>query len=459
VTIPDWPSALRINAYTGEPVAPSAPAADADDWTLRKGPPRLRTFLRPAKPADPADWRDPRVGWGLVLPQGKDLADIEVLRALVADRGVNGAPAPVFQYMPGPARAGFLHRDGFDIPIAMAPRGTEPGAIPRYLLLYGTPEEIPWEVQYELNAVCAVGRLTLEGAALENYVGALRSGWKDGTAKPDAVVIWSVDHGPDDITNLMRLSIADPIFKKVTGDAQLAPNSQYLDGGIRGNATLEKLQIALSERRPGLIVTTSHGQTGPLDDVNVMRANLGLPVDEDFRLLQPASLLDAWTPSGAIWYAHACCSAGSDAHTLFDGLVEKDSPVDRVLKGVAAVGARVAPLPEALLGHAAPLRAFIGHVEPTFDWTLRHRLVGQFMTAPIEEALYDNLFQPEPLGLAFRVFYERLGGVYAEYDQELRRFNKGENNESRLLYHLLLARDIQSMVLLGDPTAVLPALP
>jgi hypothetical protein len=462
----EWPSTLSINAFTGDEPVPSQPADGAEDWVLSSGPPRLRTFLKPEKPADPANWRDPRVGWGLVLRDNADLSDTDLasaadapesIRTLVQERGENGSPAPVFRYRPGASRAGFLRRGGADIPVSQAPRGTAPGAIPRYLLIYGTPQQVPWEVQYHLNAVCAVGRLSMSGPGLDNYVSALRSGWKDASARSDSAVVWAVDHGPDDITNLMRLAIAQPVFDKIHADPQMAASSVYLNGANDGEATAPRLIELLSARKPSLIVTTSHGQTGPLDNLTLMRDNLGLPVDGQRALLKPSSLLAAWQPSGAIWYAHACCSAGSDAQTLFDGLVQKNSLVDRVLKSVAAVGAQVAPLPEALLSAPEPLRAFVGHVEPTFDWTLRQRLTGQFLTASIHEALYDRLLQPEPLGLALRSVYDQLGAIYTEYDQQLRQFNKGTpNSESRMLYDLLIARDVQTMVLLGDPTAMLP---
>jgi hypothetical protein len=461
----EWPTQLTINAFTGEPPTPSPPSDDAEGWVLRSGPPRLRTFLKPEPLADPKNWRDPRVGWGLVLPDNTSLSESdaasaadapEPLRALVADRGANGSPAPVLRYRPGANRAGFLRRGTADIPVSQAPKGVGPGAIPRYLLIYGTPQQIPWEVQYHLNAVCAVGRLCLAGEGLENYVTALRNGWNGAAARSDTAVVWAVDHGPEDISRLMRLAIAEPVFDKVRSDAQMSGSSVYLNGVTPGNATAARLVETLKASRPSLVVTTSHGQTGPLDNVAAMKENLGLLVDGNHALLRPSTLLQSWQPSGAIWYAHACCSAGSDAQTLFDGLVQKDSLVDRVLKGVAKVGAQVAPLPQALLSAKEPLRAFVGHVEPTFDWTLRQRLTGQFLTAPIHEALYDHLLQPEPLGLALRGLYDRLGAIYAEYDAQLRQFNKGApGSEARMLYHLLIARDVQSMVLLGDPTATL----
>jgi hypothetical protein len=460
------PNSLAINAWTGESSNASPTSKDAEDWILSSGPPRIRTFLAPQKAADPGNWRDPRVGWGLVLPNNPALTAEESmaakdapepLRELLAKRGENGNPAPVFRYISGANRVGFLHRNGADIPVSMAPAGTGPGAIPRFLLIYGTPEQIPWQLQYNLNAVCAVGRLTLKGSGLENYVKALLSDWSGSKADKTSAVVWAVDHGPSDITDLMRRSIAERVAAKISSDTDLAGNSTYIDGS-KSPATAATLVAALVSRKPALVVTTSHGQTGPLDNIPMMGENLGLLVDAGHELVKPDSLVAQWQPSGAIWYAHACCSAGSDSQTMFDGLVAQGSAVDQILKGVAKVGARTAPLPEALLGAKEPLRAFVGHVEPTFDWTLQQRFTGQFQTAAIEEALYDRLYQPQPLGLAFRDFYNRLAGIYAEYDTHLRAFNGGAKREAQMLYSLLLARDVQTMVTLGDPTAILPPL-
>jgi len=131
---------------------------------------------------------------------------------------------------------------------------------------------------------------------------------------------------------------------------------RFIDG-FNEEATSATLVDALQQLKPGFILTTSHGQTGPLDDVQAMARDLGLLVDQDYECAQPEEILAQWQPDGAIWYAHACCSAGSNSTTMFDGLVPAGSDVDRLLKGVASLGARVAPLPRALLGAAKPLRA------------------------------------------------------------------------------------------------------
>ena len=454
------PASLMINAFTGVEPATAKPSVQAKRWSFANAPPRIRAFLKASPRADPRDWRDPRVGWGLVLPHNPDLSPAELasakdapepIQALVNERGKNGQPALVLRYKSSSSHIGFLHRDGADLPVNQSAFGTEFAAVPRYLLIYGTPTQIPWEVQYTLNATRYVGRLDLAGTALENYVQALMNNWKDNSADLASALVWSTDHGPSDITRLMREAVASPVVQKLRGDPTIGPNTQFFDGSKPGTATVKTLIESLSAKRPGFILTTSHGMTGPLDNLDLMTVQMGALVDSDRSLVSPKDILENWKPSGAIWYAHACCSAGSDAHTLFDGLVEADSLVDQVLKGVAKAGARVSPLPNALLGASQPLRAFIGHVEPTFNWTLEQKITEQFTTAPLTNALYEELFQPSPIGMAMSSMYAQLGGIYADYD----RFSRVPD-QANMLYRLLVARDIQSTVILGDPTAMLP---
>ena len=125
-------------------------------------------------------------------------------------------------------------------------------------------------------------------------------------------------------------------------------------------------------------------------------------------------MIGQWEPQGAIWYAHACCSAGADAATVYDRVAAPDSEVDRVLRGVAQkAGACTAPLPQQLLGCVSPLRAFVGHVEPTFNWTLRDPVNGQLLTSSLVQTLYNGLYQPqsEPIGYALSRHYKAGRGA------------------------------------------------
>jgi hypothetical protein len=198
-----------------------------------------------------------------------------------------------------------------------------------------------------------------------------------------------------------------------------------------------------------------------------MQQQLGVLVDSAGKLLQPDKLLAQWQPDGAIWYAHACCSAGSDSKNSYKGLVTGNSGVARILDTVALLGAQVAPLPKALLGAAKPLRAFLGHVEPTFDWTIRDPNTGQKLTETLQEALYNHMYQqvPETVGMAFQACYNHVGELFAQWNQALEVINDSESTQAEreaarkgALRTQLTALDRQSLVILGDPTVALPPL-
>jgi hypothetical protein len=212
-----------------------------------------------------------------------------------------------------------------------------------------------------------------------------------------------------------------------------------------------------------MVVTTSHGMTGPLGDADKMRDQMGLLVDSESRVLDVDELLRRWSPNGAIWYAHACCSAGCDAETGYAGVVAEGSHAARVLAGLESCGALVSPLPRRLLGADSPLRAFIGHVEPTFDWTLRDPGTGQVLTSALSEALYRRLYQPFPLGYAFESIHQKapqLEVLHRMARRAARRLDTPEQRNGKLAEAFacrLVAQDLQSLVIIGDPAEV-PAL-
>lgn len=467
-----FPTELAANLWTGD----GSPVAALDEtsrkWGLKPRMEKTSRELAAAEPVDLRDWRHPKVGWGLVLPDDDTLTAAEratagdapeAIRELLAAR----PGAPVLRYR-AETGARFVRRyypDGSvqDIAISGAgERGVAPGALPYYLLIYAGPDAIPWSFHYLLNQPCFVGRLALEGTALENYVNALLTDWRDAGCDPHKPVVWTVDHGGGDITTLMRKAIAEPVAAKLAADSDIGAGLRLLEDA---NATFTALLAALAQHSPALIVSTSHGQTGPLHDPVAMAARLGAPVDAQHAILDSDALLAAWHPDGAIWYAHACCSAGCDHRNSFKELVPASSPLSQVLEGVAGLGARIAPLPQRLLGAAKPLRAFIGHVEPTFDWTLRQPETGQVLANTTIEALYGRMHraQPEPVGMAFNAGYKVVGELFQQWQQLTDQF-AGAAPPQRDLIRLmtasaqLAALDRQSLVILGDPTVALPAL-
>jgi hypothetical protein len=462
----EWPEELSVNAWTGQQEPAATISDQAKKWAVRRQIDEISPFLAAAEPVDLRDWRLAEVGWGLVLPENEQVPEAEraagadapePIRKLLADR----AGAPVFRYRPDLQdrflRRYYTDRPAQDIAIAGSPRGTAPGRLPWYLLLCGSPEVLPWDLQYVLNPSAFVGRLDLDEVGLARYVAALIGEWKEASCQPEQPVVWAVDHGQSDITFLMRHAIAEPVAKRLQEDAQIGNGLRRLAGS---EATKDALIGTLADRRPALVVTTSHGMTGPLDDPDRMAAQLGFLVDDHHAALGPDDLLAKWQPDGAIWYAHACCSAGSDGRTRYKGFVSEGSSVEKILEAVAGLGSQVAPLPRKLLGAEKPLRAFVGHVEPTFDWTLRAE-TGQVLTATIQRALYERMYRarPEPVAMAFESVYRHVGELLAQWNDARSKVNQAvPGARAAALRSQLTALDRQSMVILGDPTTCLPPL-
>lgn len=448
-------AAVSIDAFTGQGRVSGRFATDVTDWALATSPYSYRAARRP-NPPHLDDWRDARVGWGLVLPERPDVdlataADAPTpIQELVAARS-----AKVLRYTPGGVGEWTLRdyaaRNEFFTPAAAV--GTGPRELPQYLLIYATPEEIPWHVQYGLQPVRFVGRLDLTGVALERYVAALLGEWAGAACSYRSPVVWAVEHGAADITALMRDTVAAPIYDELRADAEM-PSAAFVDGRVTP-ATVDGLRTLLAANNPALVVTSSHGMTGPLSDVDAMRASLGLPVDHDDAVLDPDALLAEWQPDGAVWFAQACCSAGSDSPSTYSGLFESGSILDQTLTAIAGVGATTSSLPRALLGAAKPARAFIGHVEPTFDWTLSFPPNRQVLTDDLVRAVYQGIAGGRPVGLAMSDYYRAIGSLLQMYERariDLHDNGSGSGALDTVVYSRVTAHDRANTVIYGDPT-------
>lgn len=430
--------------------------------------PRLKT-LAPPEEADLNEWSDPRVGWGVVVvanpnfsaddyAKGKDLEGDEVLQKLLAyRRGVQGS-VPVIHYDPrvqGGPRTILLrnYAAGKDLDFTTK-IGLGGDRIPFYLLIYASPADIPWSFQATLQVRHALGRLDPAMPGLDNYVNHLVTDWQPQPNQSSRTLVWAVDHG--DITSLMRQSLALKLHELYAADADLS--ASILDAGADPKcATGDELIKALSAAPPGLVVTSSHGNTGPLNDRQRLAATLGIPVDQFFGLLDIDQLLAAWQPSGAVWLAQACCSAGSDSPSRYSDLFTRSSEIGSVLHGVADSGAYIAPLPQRLLGCANPARGFFGHVEPTFNFTLQNPENGQILTHAAVNAFYNRYFGKYTLGRVLNEYHLTAATKYATWRDLINRFDRGENVDQQLLYTRTTAIDVEALVLLGDPTASMAA--
>jgi hypothetical protein len=458
------PESLQLNAWTGQAVAQGELDPEAATWGNRPGLPKPQQPLKFGPPADPKNWRDPNVGYGVLLPDNDDPKLSPAAKAIGED-----APEPVRTLLAARPETvvlrwrpelttRFLRRyfpDGTaqDPTIGLSRFGVGKCQLPRYVAIIGGPGEIPWSVQYALGTRHAVGRIPLSDDGLGNYVEAMLSGWADADIDVQAALMWTVDHGGGDITTEMRAVIAAPLAAALTPPP--LTRFEHLTDDMATSAGLLK---ELTAGRPGLLVTSSHGRTGPLDDAAAMRATLGLPVDLN-HVTVSLDDLDAAMPYGSVWFAQACSSAGGDSQSHYAGLLQEGTTAFGVVSAVAELGRSVAPAPLRLLGRKRPVRAVYGHVEPTFNWTLRVPETGQGLGHHIVAALSSNLYSQQPVGLTFADYRAGVGELHNQWaglDQDLA---NGDTSVREALTRLrLTALDRQSLVLLGDPTVTMPPL-
>ncbi|MBZ8140523.1 hypothetical protein CLD22_11510 [Rubrivivax gelatinosus] len=460
---------LRLNAWTGQASpADTMSAARVAAWAMQRqsGGSGLESAAAAPQEVAPWDWRHPKVGWGLVMVDDERLAPAARARADDAPAAIrrlwqSRPGAPVLRWNAGDGNEVLLRYDergGVRRCSLVSDYGIGPDCIPRFLLIAASPAKLPWSFQYAANLRRYVARLDGPEDALGRYVDALLAGWAGSARDVRAPLVWSVDAG-DDITWLMDQAISRRLFAAYAEDGDFTRRS-----GLFGDeATAARLVAELAARQPAVVVTTCHGMTGPLHDAALTREHLGVPVDPRRELLDLDALEAAWQPDGAVWYSHACCAAGSDTRSQYAGLFDAGGEVMRTLDGVAAAcGACIAPLPLRLLGHARPLAAFIGHVEPTFNWTLRDPRTGQPLAHSVRQALYDGLFANgggRPVGWALARVFDDAATLFALWAQAVRDFNKGLPGAiASALVNQVTALDRQHTVLLGCPTATLPAL-
>lgn len=456
------PARVEIDAWPGEP-AVGALAANADNWGARRGLPPTQAPLGFDAPADPADWQHEDVGYGILLLDTPD--------AIWTTEKVSGstAPAPIQAILaarPGTQllywREGLADRylrryygDGTksDLQIGLTKFGIGKDRLPRYVVIIGAPDRIPWGVQYSLSIRHAVGRLPFEGDDLGPYVTAMldgEDGWASTPTDITAPVVWTVDHGAKDITRLMRSTLTAPLVKAYTGT--LAGLTDLNEAAATGAGL-----VAALAKSPSVVVTSSHGAT-PLDTTELPKV-LGLPVDAEYTAVPLAALVAAM-PAGAVWFAQACCSAGSSADSSFSALLAPGTIARAVVDAVATLLSTVAPAPLALLGREHPVRAVLGHVEPTFDWTLKDPTTSQKFGGDLIAALSSNVFHGQPLGLAFAEYRAGVGVLTATWVRLSDRLNRDHDQSvlPAMTRLRLTAWDRQSLVLLGDPTVRIPAL-
>jgi hypothetical protein len=403
-----------------------------------------------------------QAGWGVVFHKDEDPQVRQALEPLVEHRRQeigNDAIVKVLEYDGQPDAHDWLadHQ--------VAPADVLPWRVPYYLLLVGSPEQIPFSFGHLLDVEYAVGRLHFERVShYKQYVQGLLE-YEAGQAPPRAkeAVFFGTRHRFDKATQISADLLIDPLADGIPADGADPSQDGAADAmGFRTRklreeaATKEALSGIMAPPPgsipPALLFSATHGVgfREPRDDQVEKHGALvcqdwpGFGTFGEEHCFAARDLPADSRVHGLIAFLFACYGGGTPSHDRFIHL--PGQPPLRI-----ADQAFLAALPKALLGH--PLGgalACIGHVERAWSYSITMPKIGPQLL-PFQNAV-KRILAGEPVGYAMKDFNERYAALNARQSQLLEEISFGAQvSDEELATNWAWRNDAEGYIVIGDP--------
>jgi len=400
-------------------------------------------------------------GWGIIFAHDADPAIKEALGDLIALREEQAGP--YFRLYEGPdgyrrgkdTKSDFLARHG------AGPGPADPNAVPYYLLIVGSPEDIPYIFQYQLDVQYAVGRICFDTPQeYANYASSVVAVEKGEVKLPRQVGFFGVANDDDIATQKTTDLLVEPLCRLLK---ETHPDWEYTPF-LRGEATKAQLGRLLGgDQTPALLFTGSHGVEFPLGDERQLPHQGALlcqdwPGPEQWRGRGPIpqelyfagdDLGDEAGLLGLLAFYFACYGAGTPLNDEFSKQAFRE-------RTAIAEHPFVAGLPTRMLGHPrGGALAVIGHVERawsySFDWP------GAGAQTVVFQSTLERLLNGHPVGSAVEYFNERWAELATVLSSELEEIEFGRQFDPYTLAEMWTTNnDARSYVVIGDPAVRLP---
>lgn len=401
----------------------------------------------PAQDVDPL--KIASAGWGVIFAPRISPEIEEALKPLLDHRKeAAGAYFKTYRFQAGQTKDDFLaHRAG--------PGPADPRNVPYYLLIVGSPEEIPFRFQYELDVQYAVGRIHFEktedyAAYANNVVEAEKTAAKASGEglPPKQISLFGVCTKDDKATERSTEELIKPLAERLTADRSEWPLK--LVTGTQ--ATKHQLSRLLGgEETPSILLTASHGLRFAIDDP-IQRSGQGALLCQDWpgpgKPVLPEhyfggnDLSSEANLRGLIAFHFACYSGGSPAISSF---VESSLGVPQPI----APAPFVSRLAQQLLSHSKGALAVVGHIDRAWTTSFSWSELGQIQ---IFENTFKRLLDGHPLGSAMEFFNQRhaeLSVTYTELAQDRDALLDVDAGKFSRVYRA--NNDARNFVVLGDP--------
>lgn len=417
---------------------------------------RPRSFALPFGVTDKLE----HAGWDIVLPAGTPAPVLEALQPLIDFRKKQVGDRLKVRTYNGEQMRDWLGKQG------VSPGNLNPGKLPYYLLLVGSPQQIPFEFQYLLGVEYAVGRLAFDDARdYKQYVASLIE-YESGNSVPNAKQIsyWGTRHSGDEATKLSATFLINPLANGTPEDADLGqPVNKVVKYGqqlfLAKDATKANLLATLhAAKPPALLFTASHGMAFDGGDDQQLKSQGALlcqdwPAFSEVKpehFLAAADVGDDANVSGMVAFLFACYGAGTPDK-------------DQFLMDLSAAGSApppapkpfIAALPQRLLAHPkGGALAVIGHVDRAWGFSMQAPNVSGPQIETFRNSL-ESILSGTAVGHAVS---ERFGARYAELSALLLNQTSPTTvtappSDADLVSAWLERNDAQNYVLLGDPAA------
>lgn len=464
-----------VNGATGDYLFPPLPVEDAaavargetlDPETLQALEAKIQSEHGTLAPGEglKADQLD-SVGWGIVFPATTDA------KVLARQDAILDALAPLLQLRKKQASALYqeFRRDKAPRPNESAERFVrrfgaaadgivaEPDKVPYYLLLVGTPEEIPYAFQFALGVTYAVGRLAFK--TLDEYAAYAASvvAAENGLVLPRRAALFGVQNKDDLATGLSSDKLVRGLAKKFADTVD-----DWTFDTLVGEGQTEKARLAElmgGANTPALLFTASHG--------------MGFPNGHKLQELHQGALLCQDWPGPRKWqepipegFYFSGTDVGNDARLLgmiafYFACYGAGTPkLDAFAKQATGKQKEIAPdaflagLPLRMLGHPkGGALAVIGHVERAWDYSFQWNSVGQL---GVFDGTLRRLFQGDRVGWAFDYFSRRYAALSTSLSREVEDIKFGkEENPAELAGMWTANNDARNYMILGDPAVKL----
>ncbi|MCP4540082.1 MAG: hypothetical protein GY832_23335 [Chloroflexi bacterium] len=475
-----------VNGATGASGVPTMTGVELANIIKGEEPPENQGELKakqapgafPIKPPNDPSRLD-QAGWAVIFgakdkttPAVKEaLSDLLTLRQAQA-----GERFQIYEkgagYRPGETKGDFFKRHK----VGRGP--ADPEQMPYYVMIVGSPDDVPFGFQYQLDAMRGVGRIHFDTP--EEYAQYARNVVlaETGHVKlPRQATFFGVNNPDDAATDLSTKYLIGPLHEKMK---QKQPFGRTIDegGGVKREIMLDwqfeqfvaeqatKAQLAKlfgGDQTPAVLFTASHGMEFPLNDPRQVAHQGALlcqdwPGPNQWRGEIPQDLYfagDDLTSDtnvlGLVALLFACFGAGTPQLDQFAKQAFKDE------REQIAPHNFIGGLPKRLLLQGA--LAVVGHVERAWGYSIDAS--GADETGVFEDAM-RALLSGDRVGWITESMNLRYAALATELTTDIEESEWDEDyiDDYDLAQKWTMHNDARGYVVIGDPAVQSPvALP